>query len=148
MSLSKKILLGLMFLLYACSYYMVGRELRIILTILEGIIGGGVLIYYFIMTYKHTKLKSFFIENLSIQDKKVMHYGFHRCAYAEMGASSHPFSWYWRKEVEFQKKRNRAITDLDKMKGVALINLEKLLCDLEWLTVLIFLFFLLSFQNI
>jgi hypothetical protein len=82
-------------------------------------------------------LKEYFGTNLSGENKEVMNYAAHYSIHAADGAQLHPFSFYWRKKVSLQKKRNTIILMHNKEKGEALISTEKILCNLE-----IMLFFL------
>ena len=62
------------------------------------------------------------------KDKELVNYGFHRGALTDIN---------WKYEIEFQAKRNAVIIQCNEEKGNLLISLEKLLCNLELLLIIL-----------
>ena len=144
----KLILYIVILFIYISLFYLGNYNLRLTLTVLEIIISISIFLYYLIISFKHSKLKEYFWTNLNVENKKFMNYAGHCSTHAIDGANIHPFSFYWKKEVTFQKKRNIIILMYNKKKGEALISTEKILCDVEIILFFLIIVAIFSFNNL
>lgn len=131
MAICKQILFVIMIVVYILFFYFGNHSLREILLLIEGLFTAALAMRYVVFFYKYSQLKTYFWNNLDINDKYVVNYRGHCNASAKEGESLHPLSWYWKDEVLFQQKRNRTIIEFNHTNGKALITIEKLLCDSE-----------------
>ena len=106
------------------------------------------IIKYLLIYYNYAQLKAYFMENLDSDHQYLVNYRGHCNAHAGDGASMHPFSWYWKNELEFQAKRNLALNALDDNKAESLIISEQQLCDYEIILFFMIITWVLSFYNL
>ena len=128
MNIIKILLYPVIFVSYLSIYYLGNHELRLALSIVLCMITSGLGVYILCLLFKHENTKEYFWNNLTGKDKELVNYGFHRGTLTDFN---------WKYEIEFQKERNAAIIQCNEEKGNLLISLEKILCKLEALLIIL-----------
>jgi len=144
----KLMLYGIALLIYLSLFFLGGYNFRLTMAIATSSIVAFGVIYYLIYSFKYSQLKEYFWTALDVKDAKFVNYLGHRFGFPEMGTKSHPFSFYWRKENEFQLQRNIALLKCHQQKGEELIKIEKILSIMEFILFSLIVITLVSFNNL